>query len=184
MKLIVGLGNPGREYENTRHNIGFVIVDEVAKEFGISRYDEKFKGYYAKVRVGQEQVIILKPLTFMNLSGESVRAVVDFYKINIDDILVVYDDLDLDVGRLRFRAKSSNGGHNGIKSIEQHLGTNEFKRLKFGISRSSQIPVIKYVLGKFSEEELKVVIPQIKMAKEACIDFVKYDFLTLRSKYN
>ncbi len=184
MKLIIGLGNPGKEYESTRHNIGFIVVDEVAKHFGITKYDSKFKGLYAKFNVNGESVIILKPQTFMNLSGESVREVVDFFKVDIADILVVYDDLDLELGKLRFKAKASSGGHNGIKSIEQHLKTSEFKRLKFGIGRDANIPVVKFVVGKFKREELDVVIPQVEVASKACIDFLKTDFLSLASKYN
>lgn len=184
MKLIIGLGNPGKEYEKTRHNIGFIIVDEVAKHFGVTKYDSKFKGYYTKINVAGESVIILKPQTFMNLSGESVREVIDFFKIDIEDILVVYDDLDLELGRIRFRAKSSSGGHNGIKSIESHLGTNNFKRLKFGIDRDSKIPVVKYVLGKFKKEEVEIIAEQVEVAKNACIDFISTDFLLLASKYN
>lgn len=184
MKLIVGLGNPGKEYEATRHNIGFIIIDEIAKQYGVGKYDSKFKGLYTKINIAGENVILLKPQTFMNLSGECVREVIDFYKIDIEDILVVYDDLDLDVGKIRFKAKSSSGGHNGIKSIQQHLNTENFKRLKFGISRDSNIPVVKYVVGKFRNEELEIIKPQISVARDACIDFVKLDFLTLSSKYN
>ncbi len=184
MKLIVGLGNPGKEYDGTRHNVGFIIIDEVAKHFGISKYDAKFKGYCAKTNINGEQVLLLKPLTYMNLSGESVRAAIDFYKIDIDDILVVFDDLDLEVGRIKFKGKSSSGGHNGIKSIEQHLGTNEFKRLKFGIGRDVNIPVVKYVLGKFRGDDLDTVSHMASVAKDACIDFVSYDFVKLSSKYN
>ncbi len=184
MKLIIGLGNPGREYEKTRHNIGFVIVDEVAKHFGINKYDSKFKGHYCKFNIAGETVIILKPQTYMNLSGESVREVMDFYKIDVEDILVVYDDLDLELGKIRFKAKSSSGGHNGIKSIENHLGTNNFKRLKFGIDRDIKVPVVKYVIGKFKKEEVEVITPQVEVAKNACIDFVSTDFLLLASKYN
>ncbi len=184
MKLIVGLGNPGREYEATRHNIGFVIVDEIAKHFGIAKYESKFRGYFIKFNYNGEDIILLKPQTFMNLSGESVREIIKFFKINIDNILVVYDDLDLEVGKIRFKAKSSNGGHNGIKSIEKCLGTSDFKRLKFGIGKDTNIPVIKYVVGKFSKDDLAIVIPQVSVAKDACIDFVFEDFIKLMSKYN
>lgn len=184
MKLIIGLGNPGKEYEATRHNIGFIIIDEIAKEFGVDKFESKFKGLYTKINIKGESVLLLKPQTYMNLSGESVREIIDFYKIDIDDILVVYDDLDLDVGKIRFKAKSSSGGHNGIKSIQQHLKTENFKRLKFGISRDSNIPVVKYVVGKFKKEEIEIIKPQVLVAKNACIDFVNLDFLTLSSKYN
>ena len=121
MKLIVGLGNPGRDYEKTRHNTGFMALDLIAKELNISVTSEKFKGLYGKGNVKGESVILLKPQTYMNLSGESVRAVMDFFKIDKKDLLVIYDDLDLPVGKIRLRAKGSAGGQNGVKNIIQQL---------------------------------------------------------------
>ncbi|MDO5517953.1 MAG: aminoacyl-tRNA hydrolase, partial [Clostridium sp.] len=123
MFLIVGLGNPGAQYENTRHNIGFKVIDNIAKEYNIEINRQKFKGIYGEGFINGEKVILLKPTTYMNLSGESVREVVDFYKLTCEDIVVIYDDISLDVGRLRLREKGSAGGHNGIKSIIAHLGT-------------------------------------------------------------
>ncbi len=184
MKLIVGLGNPGEKYAATRHNIGFVIIDEVAKKLGVSKFELKFKGYYTKVKYKGEDIILLKPQTYMNLSGESVGAIINYFKIDLDDVLIVYDDLDLTVGKIRFKAKSSNGGHNGIKSIEQHLKTSEFKRLKFGIDRDSRIPVKNYVVSKFTKTELDDVIFNVEIAANACLDFVVDDFITLMNKYN
>lgn len=184
MKLIVGLGNPGSKYENTRHNIGFIVIDEVAKKLGVTKYESKFKGYYAKIKYKGEDIILLKPQTYMNLSGESVREVIRFFKVDVDDMLVVYDDLDLDTGRIRFKGKSSSGGHNGIKSIESCIGTSDFKRLKFGIDRNSNIPVVNYVVGKFTKTELDTVIPQVGVACDACLDFVNLTFIELMNKYN
>ncbi len=184
MKLLVGLGNPGKKYEATRHNIGFIVIDEVAKYFNVDKYDEKFDGYYAKVKHRGEDVILLKPQTFMNLSGECVGKVVNYFKIAIEDILIIYDDLDLTPGKIRFKGKSSNGGHNGIKSIENHLKTSNFKRLKFGIGRDSNIPTVNYVVGKFTKTEIDIIKPQLEVAKNACVEFISEDFLNIMNKYN
>ena len=145
MKLVVGLGNPGREYKNTRHNIGFMVLDNYLGKVA-------WKNFYSTTIEG-EDVIFLKPLTYMNLSGMAVSKVVKFYKINLDDILVIQDDLDLKVGTYKIKKNSSSGGHNGIKSIISELGSEDFSRLKVGIGKSSLIPTDKYVLSRFSEEE-------------------------------
>ncbi len=184
MKLIVGLGNPGKKYETTRHNIGFIVVDELAKMLNINKYDEKFNGLFYKIKVKDEDVILLKPQTFMNLSGKSVLKVMDYFNIDISDILVICDDLDLEVGKIRLRAKGSSGGHNGLKSIEHLIGTNEFKRLKFGIGRDSRIPTEKYVVGNFRKEDLEIVKDKVEIAKDACYDFIFTDFISLMNKYN
>lgn len=151
MKLIVGLGNPEKKYDNTRHNIGFMILDKYLSD---ANYKEKFNGLYIEKNIKNEKVIFLKPLTYMNNSGFCVEKFVNFFKIKIDDILVIHDDLDLDFGKFRLKKNSSSGGHNGIKSIIQCLGTNEFSRLKIGINNSQKENVIDFVLGKFSKEEL------------------------------
>ena len=133
MYLIVGLGNPTREYDRTRHNVGFDTLDVLAEELNTSIGENKFKGCCAKGVIGGEKVILLKPQTFMNLSGESVRAAADFYKIDPEHIIVIYDDISLEVGQLRIRSKGSAGGHNGIKNIIAHLGTQEFPRIRIGV---------------------------------------------------
>lgn len=135
MKLIVGLGNPGKEYENTRHNCGFMAIDYLAQDLGVTINQAKFKGLYAKIKVEGEDVILLKPQTYMNLSGESVSEVMKFFKIDKEDVLVIYDDLDLPVGKIRIRANGSAGGHNGIKSLIAHLNGQDFKRIRIGIDR-------------------------------------------------
>ena len=152
MKCIIGLGNPGKSYEKTRHNIGFMVLDAIAKELKID-FKSKFKAEIAQINHQGKALLLVKPQTYMNLSGESVRLIKDYYKLNDDDLLVVYDDLDLPVGKLRLREKGSSGGHNGIKSIHQHLGHSEFKRLRIGIDNNKLIPTADYVLGKFSAEE-------------------------------
>ena len=152
MFLIVGLGNPGKEYENTRHNIGFDAIDSIANKYNIEVSKLKFKGVYGDGFIGGEKVILLKPTTYMNLSGESVREVLDFYKLTEEDILVIYDDISLEVGRLRIREKGSAGGHNGIKSIIAHLGTDIFSRIKIGVGQPKG-NLVNHVLGKFPSED-------------------------------
>ena len=154
--LIVGLGNPGREYEKTRHNAGFIAMDFFANKKAIG-YVEKFGGLFNKIRVGDNEVFLLKPLTYMNNSGQSVIQVVNFYKINPSDVVVMHDDMDIPVGDVRYKTKGSAGGHNGIKSIIQHLGTQEFKRVKIGVSKPVEMNVVDYVLGKFSKEDRKLI---------------------------
>lgn len=152
MKLIVGLGNPGKEYENTRHNIGFEIIDLIASKKGVELKNEKFKGVFYK----GEEFILAKPLTYMNLSGDFVQAISAFFKIDTKDILVIFDDMDLPLGELRYRATGSSGGQNGIKDIINKLGTEDIRRIKIGIGRPIHASV-DHVLGKFtSEERVKV----------------------------
>jgi PTH1 family peptidyl-tRNA hydrolase len=154
--LIVGLGNPGKEYEKTRHNAGFIALDFFMNKKAVG-FNEKFGGYFNKFRINDNEVFVLKPLTYMNNSGQSVIQVVNFYKINPSDVVVMHDDMDIPVGEVRYKTKGSAGGHNGIKSIIQHLGTQEFKRVKIGISKPDQMTVIDYVLGKFSKEDRKLI---------------------------
>jgi PTH1 family peptidyl-tRNA hydrolase len=149
--MIVGLGNPGNEYKNTRHNIGYIVLDSYIDD---DKWKEKYKALYYEKRINGEKVLFIKPLTYMNLSGEAVRKFVDYYNIDIKDILVIQDDLDLCFGTYKLKKYSSAGGHNGIKSIINNLGTKEFARLKIGISHDKSIDTIDYVLGKFSKEDM------------------------------
>ena len=184
MKLIVGLGNPGREYENTRHNIGFMFIDEYAKEKGIEINKKKFNGLYVDFINNGEKTILLKPQTYMNLSGESVRAFVDFFKINIEDILIISDDLDMPIGKLKLRPTGSSGGHNGLKNIELHLNTQNYKRLKIGISHNKNIDTKDYVLGNLSKENQDTINDLKKIVNNIIEDFYKLDFEKLMAKYN
>ncbi len=152
MKLIVGLGNPGKEYIDTRHNVGYLVLDSYISD---EKWKEKFQAMYCEKVINSEKVIFVKPLTYMNLSGNSVRKFVDYYNISMDDILVIQDDLDLSFGSYKLKKNSSAGGHNGIKSIIQNLGNNEFCRLKIGISNDKTINTKDYVLGKFSKKEME-----------------------------
>lgn len=184
MKLIVGLGNPGIEYKNTRHNVGFDIIDTFAGKYNVSIKKSKFNGLYEEISIFGEKVIFLKPQSYMNLSGEVVRKFVDFYKVDIKDILIINDDLDLEIGTFKLKQKGSSGGHNGLKNIELHLGTQVYKRLKVGISNNKDIDTKNYVLGKFSkleENKLKNLINEIMNLLE---DYLKYSFDELMSIYN
>lgn len=184
MKLIVGLGNPGKEYENTRHNTGFMIIDSYAKKLGVDINKDKYNGLYTDVNINGEKVILLKPQSYINLSGEVIRKYVDFYKIDISDILIIHDDLDLDIGTYKIKQKGSSGGHNGLKNIELHLGTQEYKRIKIGISNNKLIDTKDYVLGKISSDENKKLEEVKDIIMNVLDDYFKVDFNTLMSKYN
>ena len=184
MKLIVGLGNIGKEYENTRHNIGFRAIDAISKKYKFEITKNKFDGYYEKILINGEQVIFLKPAKYMNLSGEVIKKYVDFYKININDILIICDDLDQDVGKYKLKQKGSSGGHNGLKNIELHLKTQEYKRLKIGISNNKLIDTKDYVLGKFSKEENEILNKIINNVPGIFEDYLSLSFEQLMSKYN
>lgn len=185
MRWIVGLGNPGPAYEKTRHNAGFMVIDELAKRWNVSVSQNKCKALIGEARVEGEKVALLKPMTFMNLSGESVRAFMDFYKVKLEDMIVVYDDLDTETGRIRLRYQGSAGGHNGIKSIIQHVGTQTFNRVRMGISRPKPgVQVVDYVLGTFAKSEQPGVA---RMVEEACdaIEFaLSHPFEETMAKFN
>ena len=171
MFLIVGLGNPGREYENTRHNIGFAAIDVIAEKYNIDINRTKFKGEYGEGFINGNKVILLKPYTFMNLSGESVREAIDFYKLTEDQVLIIYDDISLELGRLRIREKGSAGGHNGIKSIINHMGTDVFTRIKIGVG-APKGDLVNHVLGKFSKDEVNILKQTLDAVTEATADII------------
>ena len=185
MKLIVGLGNPGKEYADTRHNVGFSFLDTYLASHHIEdKWVSKFDGKYLQTTLFGEKVLFLKPQTFMNLSGNSVRKIVDFFHIDVSDILVVSDDLDLLVGNFKLKMSGSCGGHNGLRDIENKLGTTEYKRLKIGISNNKELDTKDYVLGTFSKEE-KDTLKQVY--QELCPvvdDYFSMNFGDLMSKYN
>ena len=179
MKLIVGLGNPGKEYENTRHNIGFMVIDNYLKN---EKFKTKFNGMYLK-KVNEE-VIFLKPLSYMNLSGEVVKKYVDYFKINLSDLLIISDDLDMPCFKIKLKYKGSSGGHNGLKNIIQNINTEEFKRLKIGISNNLNIDTKSYVLSKFNQEELEKLHKKFEITNNIINDFINLDFEKVMSKYN
>ena len=154
MKLIVGLGNPGKEYENTRHNIGYMIIDNFVNS---DNWKKESLAYVLKQTINNENVLFIKPTTYMNLSGQAVQYYLNYYKIDTKDLLVIQDDMDLDIGKVRLKLKSSAGGHNGIKDIIKNIKTDEFLRLKIGISKPTN-DTIEFVLGKFPKSDLEILM--------------------------
>ena len=169
MYIIVGLGNPTKEYQNTRHNIGFDVIDKLAERFSITVLEKKHKALIGKGIINGQKVILAKPQTYMNLSGESVRELIDYYKVDEEtELIVIYDDISLDVGQLRIRKKGSAGGHNGIKSIIQHLGTDAFPRIKMGVGEKPKgYDLADYVLGHFKKEERVIMDESVVTATKA-----------------
>lgn len=183
MKLIVGLGNPGINYENTRHNCGFRVLDAFSDMSRISVFKEDFKSIYGKGLVNDETVILLKPQTFMNLSGEAVQAIVSYFKIAIDDILVVYDDMAVKPGEIRLRLDGSSGGQKGMQNIIDHLGTQKIKRIRIGIGEP-EFSAVDYVLGKPHGDEAVLIDRAIERASLAIREYLLYGFEKAMSKYN
>ena len=185
MKLIVGLGNPGKEYENTRHNVGFMVVDYyISKKGLLDTWRSKFNGLYLETKINGEKVIFLKPQSYMNLSGGVVCQFTNFYKLTTDDILVISDDLDLLTGNYKLKSKGSCGGHNGLRDIEMCLGSDNYKRLKVGISKDSSVSTKDYVLGKFSQNEKRKLVQIIDKASNAVLETIGHPFQEVMSKYN
>lgn len=180
MKMIVGLGNPGKEYECTRHNVGFMAIDYYLGEV---KFKEKFNAQYYEMGSNDDKIIFLKPITYMNNSGEAVRKFLDYYKISVEDILIIHDDMDFDIGEFKIKKNGGPAGHNGIRSIINHLNTQDFKRIRIGISREKEDKV-NYVLGKFSNSDLEKLNNVIKIVKNIIDDFIKIDFEKLMCKYN
>lgn len=168
MKIIAGLGNPGARFEGTRHNMGFDVIDILADQYGISVDTKKHKALIGKGIIGGEKVILAKPQTYMNLSGESIRELMDYYKADQEDLIVIYDDISLDVGQLRVRAKGSAGGHNGIKNILQHLDSDVFPRVKVGVGeKPPRMDLADYVLGRMDPEDREAAAEAKERAAEA-----------------
>ena len=184
MYLIVGLGNPGRQYEATRHNMGFDVIDKLVEEYQVPQAGVKFNAMYGKGRIGGQPVILMKPLSYMNLSGGPIREMANYFKIDPEtEMIVIYDDIDLDPGQLRIRKKGSAGGHNGIKSIIAHLGTDVFPRIKVGVGQPN-VDLVKYVLGNFTKEEMEVLEESIDAATKAVREMVKNNTTAAMNKFN
>ena len=181
MKLIVGLGNPGKEYDKTRHNIGFMVIDNYVNN---DNWQKKFDGLIQNVNIGNEKILFLKPLTFMNNSGISVIQASKYYDISPEDILVIQDDMDIEFGKYKLKKNSSSGGHNGIKSIIAALNTDSFNRLKIGISHDKNKDTINYVLGKFSKEEMSTINGNYKLYNEIIEEFINNGINETMNKYN
>ena len=185
MKLIAGLGNIGDKYTFTRHNAGFMLIDSFALNENLNfRENSRLKCLMTNLRTPQEDYLLIKPTTFMNLSGEEVRAVIDYYKIDISDVLIVYDDLSLEIGKIRFRPNGSDVGHNGIKSVIQHLGTKNVAILKIGIGPQPNLPSEVFVLQNFSKEELDMLKVALSKAKEGIQCYFKEGMAAAQNKFN
>lgn len=186
MFIIVGLGNPTAEYAGTRHNVGFDVIDMVADKYNISMTERKHRAFCGKGIIAGQKVILAKPQTYMNLSGESVRSLLDYYKIDAQsELLVIYDDISLDVGQLRIRKKGSAGGHNGIKNIIQHLGTSVFPRIKVGVGeKPKDYDLVDYVLGHFSKGEKEIMADGYGRAVEAIEMIVQDEMDAAMNEFN
>lgn len=185
MYIIIGLGNPSREYEATRHNIGFDAITRIADDHQISMDMKKHRAICGKGIIGSERVILAQPQTYMNLSGESVRELLDFYKVTNHDIIVIYDDISLDVGQLRIRKKGSAGGHNGIKNIIQHLGTDEFMRIKVGVGdKPKDWDLADYVLSRFPKEDEEKIREALMKTSKACDTIITKGIEEAMNLYN
>lgn len=182
MRLVVGLGNPGKEYENTRHNIGYMFLDYITNKHDF-KFNKKFNAMEYETNINGEKILYIKPLTFMNLSGESIIKYVNFYKLNSEDVLVIQDDLDMEMGRYKLMFNHGDGGHNGIKNIILNLGSREFLRLKIGISKAN-IDTKDYVLGKFNKDEINILNETFNKLKDFINDYVSMNRDLLTGKYN
>lgn len=186
MYIIAGLGNPGREYAGTRHNMGFNVVTRISDDYNIPVNTKEHKAICGKGFIEGQKVLLAMPQTYMNLSGESIRALVDYYKIDVEEeLIVIYDDISMETGRIRMRAKGSAGGHNGIKNIISHLGTDVFPRIKIGVGGKPEGWDLKdHVLGRFSKEENEIMREVLREGSEACRDYILYGMQEAMNRHN
>lgn len=185
MYLIVGLGNPENDYGKTRHNMGFNTINKIAKQYEIEVTKSKFKGLYGNGIIEGEKVILLKPQTFMNLSGESIKEIIQFYKIEMEQLIIIYDDLDIEPGMIRIRKTGGPGTHNGMKSVVNELQTQNFKRVRVGIGKpEKKEELIEYVLGAIPEEEKEKLEKGTDLAKEAVVEIIKSGIDIAMNKFN
>jgi peptidyl-tRNA hydrolase, PTH1 family len=183
MKIVVGLGNPGARYEGTRHNVGFDVIDSLAESPDAGRFQSRFQAQVCELFVDGEKIILVKPETFMNLSGRSVRAVLDFYHVELVDLLIVCDDINLPLGKLRVRAKGTHGGHNGLRDIQNHLGTTEYARLRIGVDAPGD-NTVAHVLGRFKPGEHDAIEDALSKAAQAVIVWAKQGVQACMNQYN
>ena len=185
MKLVVGLGNPGKRYDGTRHNVGFAVVDMLAAGPDVGGFQDRFDADVAEWHKDSEKILLLKPQTFMNLSGRAVREAVDFYQIDMADLLVVCDDMSLPLGKLRFRSRGTHGGHNGLRDIQQHLGTNEYSRLRIGVDvPGEEKDAIGHVLGKFKPSEKPAIEDALQLAVQGVVMWTGQGIQKCMNQYN
>lgn len=184
MKVVVGLGNPGRRYEGTRHNVGFMLVDALAAGPGVSSFQSRFEGQVAEWRERDEKILLIKPETFMNLSGRTVRQALDFYQVEVPDLLVVCDDFNLPLGRLRFRARGTHGGQKGLLDIQHHLGTTEYSRLRIGVGEPEEGQAVDHVLGKFRPSERPIMEETLADAVQGVVLWAHEGIQACMNRYN
>lgn len=184
MKLLVGLGNPGKQYEATRHNVGFMVADLLAESLNIDLSRSGWKSVYGKGRAGDQDVMIVKPQTYMNLSGEAVGEICRYFNLTHEDVIVIYDDMDLPVGKIRVRAKGSAGGHRGMQSVIDHLGTEAITRVKVGIGRPEAQDPVDYVMSMFPEDEWKTMKEAIDGAARAAVSLLFHPIDQVMNEFN
>jgi len=184
MKVIVGLGNPGKKYDGTRHNVGFAVVDLLARGARIQNFQSRFQAQVAEFFEEAEKILLVKPETFMNLSGRCVRQVMDFYQVPTPDLLVVCDDINLPLGKLRFRGRGTHGGHNGLRDIQGHLGSTEYSRLRIGVDAPPEEGAIDHVLGRFRPSERPVIEDAVSLAAEASLYWARHGIDKAMNQYN
>lgn len=185
MKIIVGLGNPGKEYEETRHNLGFMAIDKIAKKLGVEINKNKFNGLIGELNYDNEKVLLVKPQTFMNLSGNCVEQILDFYKLEAEDLIVIYDDIDIEFGKIRIRPSGSPGTHNGMRNITNMIQSQDFCRIRIGTGKPRENQeLFNFVLSKFNREELKIVDEVTSKVAEAIIEILTCDVTKAMNSFN
>ena len=183
MRVVVGLGNPGKQYHGTRHNVGFAVVDGLASGPAAGRFQSRFQAQVAEMMENDQKVLLVKPETFMNLSGRAVHQVIDFYKVELADLLVVCDDINLPLGKLRIRTKGSHGGHNGLRDIQNHLGTQDYSRLRIGVG-AGEDDLVDHVLGRFRPSERPVIEDALSLAIQAVALWIGQGVDACMNRYN
>jgi len=184
MKIVVGLGNPGKRYDDTRHNVGFAVIDALAQAPGVSSFQKRFDAQVTDFMEDSEKVLLVKPETFMNLSGRSVRQALDFYQVPIENLLVICDDMALPLGKLRFRSRGTHGGHNGLRDIQGHLGTTEYSRLRIGVDAPAENGAVDHVLGKFRPTERPVIEDAVQQATQGVVLWLREGIAACMNNYN
>jgi len=184
MKVVVGLGNPGGRYAGTRHNVGYAVIHRLGDGAGCGRFQSRFQAQVAELTEGPHKVLLVMPETFMNLSGRSVRQLVDFYQLPLDDLLVVCDDINLPLGRLRARARGTHGGHNGLRDIQNHLGTTAYARLRIGVDAPQEEDAVGHVLGRFRPSERPVIDEALARAAQAVVVWIHHGIGACMNQYN
>jgi PTH1 family peptidyl-tRNA hydrolase len=184
MRIVVGLGNPGSKYHGTRHNVGYAVVDALAAGPSAGKFQSRWQAQVCELMEGDQKVLLVKPETFMNLSGRCVRQIVDFYQLELSDLLVVCDDVNLPLGRLRARSKGTHGGHNGLRDIQNHLGTTEYARLRIGVDAGEKDDLIDHVLGRFRPSERPIIEDAIALAVQAVVVWIQQGIEVCMNRFN